>query len=57
MQVKKALVKVEVEEHFLISLWNRSQDKLVAQWSWQYNYTIIPLDHLLRVPPWSCRSS
>ncbi|KAK4141912.1 uncharacterized protein C8A04DRAFT_30464 [Dichotomopilus funicola] len=38
--VKKPLVSVQADETFLITLWNKSQNKLVAQWTWQYHYTV-----------------
>jgi len=31
---------LKVEEEFLVTLWNKTQKKIIAQWSWQYSYEI-----------------
>ena len=31
---------LKVEEEFLVTLWNKTQEKIIAQWSWQYSYEI-----------------
>lgn len=37
----RPIEQLNVEEQFLISLWNKSKGTIIAQWSWGYSYKIM----------------
>jgi hypothetical protein len=38
--VDRLIESLEVEEKFLITLWNKTQERIVGQWEWEYRYIV-----------------